>query len=149
MDKWDLRFLGMADYVSSFSKDPSTKVGSVLVRDNIVIGMGFNGFPRGMEDKPEYYMNREEKYSRIVHGEINALIFSNNKPTGATLYNWPFLPCDRCAIQLIQAGVTKFVAPEPTADQATRWEETFVKTRQYAKECGVEIMEIPRVELGI
>lgn len=149
MDKWDLRFLGMADYVSSFSKDPSTKVGSILVRDNIVLGMGFNGFPRGMEDKPEYYENREEKYSRIVHGEINALIFSNEKPLFSTLYNWPFLPCDRCAIQLIQAGVTKFVAPEPTADQASRWESMFVKTRQYAKECGVIVMEIPRVDLGI
>src|SRR5206468_1044497 len=116
--KWDLRFLRLAREVASWSKDPSTKTGAVIVKDHLVLGVGYNGFPRGMSDAEELYADREQKYSRIVHCEINALIFSNHPYLpGARLYTWPFLSCDRCAVQIIQAGITGFVAPSPTPDQ--------------------------------
>lgn len=94
--KWDKRFLEMAKMVSSWSKDPSTQVGAVIVRpDKSVCSVGFNGFPQRMDDLPGLYAIREEKYSRIIHAEINALNFANEKMAGYTLYTYPFLTCDR------------------------------------------------------
>jgi len=143
-DEWDYFFVGLAHYVSSKSKDPSTKVGSVIVRpDNTVAGLGYNGFPRKMPDMAESYQNREEKYSRIIHAEINALIHTRESVKGCTLYTYPLLPCDRCAVQMIQAGIAKFVAPEVSPALQDRWGPILNKTKQYAYETGVRVIEIP------
>ena len=62
-DKWDLRFIELAHHISSWSKDPSTKVGCVVVgADREIRSTGFNGFPRGIDDSLERLQNREEKY---------------------------------------------------------------------------------------
>jgi dCMP deaminase len=143
INKWDKRFLDLAKHVSIWSKDPSTKCGAVIVgpRRNI-ISAGFNGFPQGMDDKLELYENREEKYSRVVHCEINALIFAGQRlPEGCTLYTHPFLSCDRCVVQMLQAGIRRFVAPKPTADQLVRWGAAFERTKKYILECGGTFLE--------
>jgi dCMP deaminase len=143
--KWDRRFLEMASLVASWSKDPSTKAGAVIIRpDRTVVSVGFNGFPKSMPDNPEWYSNREEKYSRVVHCEINAMIHSYENLKHCTLYTFPFAPCDRCVVQMLQAGIVRFVFPEPTADALTRWAEAFVKTKKYITECGAVYEEIPR-----
>jgi dCMP deaminase len=140
---WDDFYLEMCQYISSRSKDPSTKVGAVIVRpDNSVCSVGFNGFPRGMPDKAELYANREEKYSRIIHGEINALAHSREPVKGYTLYTTPFMPCDRCFVQMVQNGIVRFVAPKATQEQLTRWGPAFEKVRQYARECNVQLWEV-------
>jgi dCMP deaminase len=87
MNQWDEFYLGMAKYIASKSKDPSTKTGAVIVRpDKSLCSIGFNGFPKKMPDDPALYANRDEKYSRIVHCEMNALLFSREQLTGYTLY---------------------------------------------------------------
>lgn len=145
--KWDYRFLDLAKLVASWSKDPSTKTGAVIVGPNLsVISVGFNGFPKSMPDSPELLANREEKYSRIVHCEINALIFAGRTiPAGSTLYTYPFISCDRCVVQMLQAGIKKFVAPKPTEDQLTRWGAAFEKTKKYVAECGGLLIEVDSV----
>ena len=61
------KFLSLAREVSTWSKDPSTQVGAVLVRpDRTVAGIGFNGFPRGIYDDPELLNDRPEKYKRTT-----------------------------------------------------------------------------------
>lgn len=66
--KWDRRFLRLAQEVASWSKDPSTKTGAVIVRpDKTIAAIGYNGFPRGCDDAPELYAHRETKLSRVVH----------------------------------------------------------------------------------
>lgn len=143
MESWDQFFLGLAKYVSQKSKDPSTKVGAVIVRpDKSVCSVGFNGFPQQMPDSPELYANREEKYSRIIHGEVNALRFAREEVRGYTLYTVPFMPCDRCFVQMIQAGITRFVFPKATEDQLVRWGAAFDRVKKYADECGVELVEL-------
>lgn len=143
MYKWDSRFLEMAKLVSTWSKDPSTQTGGVIVRpDNTVVSVGFNGFPRTMLDAKDLYANREEKYSRIVHCEMNAVLSANQSVKGCTLYTYPFLSCDRCAVHMIQSGIVRFVAPICPPEKAVRWEEQFKKTRRYAMETGVEITEV-------
>lgn len=148
-NKWDIHYLGMAEYVSRPSKDPSTKTGAVIVRpDKSVCSTGFNGFPQNMPDSPELYANREEKYSRVVHCEVNAQIFSRDPDLrGYTLYTWPFASCDRCVVQMLQAGISRFVWPEPDAEKLARWAEAFVRTKRYLDEAGVTWVEVPLAEL--
>lgn len=140
LTKHDLHFLRMAQLVSERSKDPSTKTGAVIVAPTgEVVSTGFNGFPRGMPDLPELYADREEKYSRIVHCEMNALIFARRDLTGATLYTWPFMSCDRCAVHMLQAGIRRFVAPK---SDNPRWQAAFARVRKYFAECGAELIEV-------
>lgn len=146
--KWHLRFLLLAKHVAQWSKDPSTQTGAVLVSpDRTDVILGYNGFPSRMNDSPERYANREEKYSRIVHCEINALVHAKRSVAGFTLYTYPFISCDRCAVQMIEAGIVRAVAPEPTASQLERWAAAFTRTRSYFSEARVEIIEIPQTEL--
>jgi len=129
---------------SKKSKDPSTKVGAVIARpDKTVAGLGYNGYPKKMPDPRSSYENREEKYSRIIHAEINALLHTKEGVDGYTLYTTPFLPCDRCVVQMIQAGITTIIAPELTPELEERWGTALDKTKKYAEESGVLIYEFP------
>lgn len=139
---WDIRFLRLAREVSTWSKDPSTQTGAVIVRPNkTVASMGFNGFPQSMPDAEELYENREEKYSRIVHCEMNALLFAKELVAGYTLYTWPFASCDRCAVHMLQAGIVRFVYPELPADKE-RWRASLERTLMYFRECRVATREV-------
>lgn len=140
--KWDQRFLELAELVSTWSKDPSTKVGAVIVSDSRIVSLGYNGFAKGMPDLSEHYDNREEKYSRIVHAEPNAILLAHASVSGMTIYVHPFMPCNRCAVQIIQAGIKRVVAPLPTEEQNKRWGKDFEKARGYFAESGVTLIEV-------
>lgn len=143
--KWDLRFLGLAKNIASWSHDPSTKTGAVIVRpDRTVASVGFNGFPKGMRDDPELYADREVKYSRVVHCEMCALLFCRDPLplTGCTLYTTG-PSCDRCAVHMIQAGIRRFVYEEPTPEQAARW--NVARTLEYFREVGADVISVGRV----
>lgn len=140
--KWDIRYLELAKFISAWSRDPSTKVGAVIVRpDKTIAGTGFNGFPRGMDDNTAFYINREEKYSRIIHAELNALLSCTDQHLkGYTCYG-TFPPCDRCFVHLANVGIKRFVSITPTSEQLTRWGEMFAKTTKYAHEMSIELVE--------
>lgn len=142
LTNWDYKFLALASHISQWSKDPSTQCGAVIASpQNVVLAMGYNGFPVGMEDRPEYYADREVKLSRIVHAEMNALVYAGKLPEDATLYTQPIMPCDRCCVVMLQAGIRRFVAPQATTEQIERWGDAFSKTRKYILECGGELVE--------
>lgn len=136
--KWDLRFLELAQLVAGWSKDPSTPCGAVIVdNDRNVVATGYNGFPAHMPDDPHLYADREQKYSRIIHCEMNALL--RVRQAGArncTLYTWPMLSCDRCAVHLLQAGIRRFVAPRTPGDKLERWGKTLDRSVRYIEEAG-------------
>lgn len=135
VDKWDLRFLALADHVGQWSKDPSTKVGSVIVDPmRRVVSMGYNGLAQGVEDSPERLNNRETKYKVIIHSEQNSLIFAQRSVVGCTIYTNPLMPCARCASMIIQAGITRVVAP---LSDNSRWLEDFILAGQMFDEAGV------------
>jgi dCMP deaminase len=141
--KWDMRFNEMAEFVSKWSKDPSTKCGAVIVRpDRTVCSVGYNGFPRGMQDTEERLNNREDKYSRVVHCEVNAVLSAREPVHGYTLYTWPFLTCDRCAVIMIQAGIKRVVAPILPDNKIERWGKSFELSMGYYEEAGIEVFEI-------
>lgn len=140
---WDERFLSMAKLVSTWSKDPSTKVGAVIVTpDNVVVSVGYNGFAKRMPDAEEHYADRTAKYSRIVHAETNAILLARGDVRGFTLY-CTFPPCDRCAVQIIHAGIIRVACPRAVESEAAeRWRTSFETARQYFGESGVTLLEV-------
>lgn len=112
-ERWDRRFLGVAEHVSQWSKDPSTRCGAVVVRpDRTIASLGYNGFPRGCSDEPELYRDRDLKYDRVVHAELNAILSAREPLRGYILYSWPpgqGPTCARCAAAVIQAGIARVV----------------------------------------
>ena len=141
MKKWDTYFLDIAKRTAMLSKDPSTQTGAVIANGKNIVSVGYNGFPKDMPDKPENYIDRNEKYSRIVHCEMNALITAGRLPAGTTLYTYPFASCDRCAVHVIQAGIRHFVFPKLPESLKERWQVSLDKTKQYFKECGCTFQE--------
>lgn len=138
LDKWDERFLRAAEEVASWSKDPSTKVGCVIVDPELQrrVGEGFNGFPRFMSDAKELYEDRDVKYSRTLHAELNAVLFSK-KTEGCTAYvTHP--PCTNCALILIQSGINRVVCKSPSEDLLSRWRSSLDAARGYFMEAEVE-----------
>lgn len=106
MSDWDNRFFDLATMVGSWSKDPSTKVGAVIVRpDRTIASVGYNGFPRGVDDSPEVYADRPKKYMRVVHAEANAILSAREPLHGYTLYVTPLHPCATCSGLIIQSGI--------------------------------------------
>lgn len=131
----------MAALVGTWSKDPSTKVGAVIVSEaNHVVSVGFNGFPRGVADD-ERLNDRECKYMNTIHAEMNALMFANQSVEGCTIYVHPMQPCSRCAICLIQSGIKKIVT-KVLSKTHERWYNDFENARMLLNEAGVELLEI-------
>jgi len=148
-EKWDRRFLDLAKMVSTWSKDPSTKVGAVLVDENQhVVGMGFNGLPRGVEDTEERLNNRELKYKMVVHAEVNALLQAGSKAKGATLYVYPafaFPPiCNDCAKAAINAGIKCIVGyvPDMNDPRVQRWKDSIAVSKVMFDEVGIVSREV-------
>lgn len=140
--KWDIRFLRLAREIASWSKDPSTKVGAVIVdENNRVVSLGYNGFPRGLNDSPELYADRNEKYKRVLHAEQNAFIFAEKKDLRhCTLYTFPLAPCPSCALLAVQHGIKRVVCPEIRVNDPHRKErvETWLETYGILTEAGIE-----------
>ena len=141
MTNWDQRFLNLAKHISEWSKDPSTKVGCVVVGpDHEIRSTGFNGLPRGIEDNDERLNNREIKYPLICHAEENAIMHAARIGISlkhCTAYvTWP--PCTRCARSLIQAGVSTIIYPKDI-EIPERWMEDFNLSLNMLKEAKINI----------
>ena len=136
--KWDFRFVELAKHISTWSKDPSTQVGAVITdKRHRVISLGYNGLPRGIKDTPERLNNREVKYSMVVHGEINALLFATQPLEESTLYLWPFLSCSKCTAIIINSGVRRVVAPN---NFNPRWNDSIILSQTLYYEAGVQVV---------
>ncbi len=143
LGKWDWRFIEAAKFFAQWSKDPSTKVGAVIVdRDRRIVSVGYNGFPKGCSDAPELYADREVKYRRVVHAERNALLFACRSVKGCTAFTWPFAPCSACAAMLIQAGITRVVAPAPTPELKARWGADLEEAARMFAEAEVAFVQV-------
>ena len=140
-EKCDFRFIERARHIALWSKDPSTKVGCVVVgEDREIRSTGFNGFPRGIDDDEDRLLDRDKKYPLICHAEENAIMHAAR--IGVSLKNstayvtWP--PCSRCARSLIQAGVKEVVYPD-AGEIPERWQEDFNISNAMMKEAGVNV----------
>ena len=122
MTDWHARHLEHAKFMSGWSKDPSSQVGATIVDErNRVVGVGFNGFPRGVCDLRSRLDDRETRISLTLHAEVNAIMNSTASVRGCRLYVWPYPPCTNCALHIIQSGISEVYAPEPSQAYLERW----------------------------
>jgi dCMP deaminase len=135
-NKWDRRFLDLAQQVAGWSKDPSTKVGAVIVRpDRTIASLGYNGFPRGTDDHESIYAARPLKLLRTVHAELNAILSAREPLHGCTIYVSPLCPCSNCAAAIIQAGITRVIYR--MGELRPEWAESFQVTEDLFAEADV------------
>ena len=142
--KWDSRWMDLAKLVSSWSKDRSRKCGAVVVDDrHTPVALGWNGFPRGVDDNVEARHERPEKYKWTEHAERNAIY--NAASTGAilsgsTMYiTW--FPCCDCARGIIQSGIKRVVCLSSDMDDPN-WKDSFSVSQAMMEESGIEILLI-------
>ena len=138
-EKWDRRFIELAQHIATWSKDPSSKVGAVIVDEHRrVVSVGFNGFPAGVSDEE---VTRARKLLRVVHAEMNACAFATAPVRGCTIYvTHP--PCANCAAILIQKGISRVVYPTPEEAFKERWFEHYSEAILMFMEAGVKVYEM-------
>lgn len=142
IDTWAL---DLADHVAKRSRDPSTKVGAVILRpDNTIASAGYNGFPRNTVDDEELYLDRPRKLLRTVHAEINAIITAKEPLAGYKIYVSPLFSCSTCAACIIQAGIVKVICKMPD-DAGTKWQDSFDEAKKMFQEANVQF-EIKRTQ---
>lgn len=106
-------FMDIAFRTAQLSKDPNTKVGSVIVSpDNRKISTGYNGFARGLIETESMWNDRDLKHKLVVHSEINNILNCPFDCTGCKIYV-THQPCSRCLIHLINAGISEVYYSEP------------------------------------
>jgi len=143
---WNEKYLGLARFVSSWSKDPSTQVGAVAVGDvGQILATGYNGFPRSINDSEYRLTNREEKYKFVVHAEMNCIYNATHNGVslkGATLYVWGLPVCSECAKGVIQVGIKHVVMPKDEDVIPLKWTKSFLETAEMFDEVGVTYEKI-------
>lgn len=149
---WHDHFFNLVFEILKKSKDPSTKVGCVIVGpDHEIRSTGFNGFPRGVDEKIPARWERPEKYHWVEHAERNAIYNAARMGIslkGCTLYQ-PGLPCSDCARAIVQAGIIQVFSrgrPMPAKTAADKWNESQNFGQIILAEGGVAFTTIPEGE---
>ena len=155
LNKWEKRFVKVADLISGWSKDPSTKIGAVIVKDygRQIISTGYNGMPRLVNDNVPERSSRinGEKYFWYGHAERNAIYNAARfgiKLIDSSMYLNKGCPCTGCTIAIIQVGIKKVVcqAGDPTGSPNDKWTLEAERSKQMFKEAGVAIKYYVRNE---
>lgn len=134
--KWDKRWSEMAELVSTWSKDPSTKVGAVIAKGNKFISLGYNGAPSGVDDS-RVLLDRDTKLACTIHAETNAVLSSDKKIKGCTIYVTQF-PCSNCAAVLVQKGIKRVVVTKPMDPGFyERWKDSMEHSLNMFIEAGI------------
>ena len=153
-ERWDKHFLQLCLDHARMSKDPSTRVGALIVGpDREPISDGFNGFPRGILDTPGRLNDRAEKMKRIIHAEENAILNAvrmGHATKGCTIYLaatddsglvWGGPPCSQCTLKVIQAGIVHIVSFTQKV-VPSRWHDDLVLSRELIAEVGIRFREL-------
>lgn len=153
-ERWDRHFLQLAIDHARMSKDPSTRVGAIIVGpDRELVSAGFNGFPRGIADTPERLHDRDTKLKLVVHAEMNAVLAAARIGVGlkgCTMYLaatdhggavWGGPPCTRCAVEVIQAGIVEVVS-HAFKSVPSRWANDIEFARTVLAEAGIRFREV-------
>jgi dCMP deaminase len=145
-EKWDARFMNLAKEISTWSKDPSSQIGAIIVNsEKQILATGYNGFPRGIEDTHERLSNRDLKYPLIVHAEMNCLLsalYNGISVKDATIYVHGLPPCTDCTKAIIQAGISRVVINHLITDRdvwVEKWETQSKKMLEETNRIEVDL----------
>ena len=142
---WDETFMQMCRVIAKRSKDPHTQNGACIVNQkSIIIGLGYNGFPRGCSDDKLSWTREgdfcNKKYAYVVHAEENAVLNTDAPTEGAKLYCTLF-PCNECAKVIIQKGIQEIIYEDDKYHNEDIWKASRkmfqlagIKCRQYKPE---------------
>jgi dCMP deaminase len=140
--KWIERFINLSAHVATWSKDPSSQVGAVIIRpDRSVASVGFNGLPRAVSDDPARLADRDQKLLYTVHAELNAILTAREPLHGCSIVVYPLQPCAACAAAIIQAGISEVICPRmgDSSTASTRWGASFHAARTMFHEAGTVV----------
>ena len=142
---WNDRYLELAKHVSTWSKDPSRKIGAVAVgAQGQILAQGFNGFPRGINDTEERLEHRPTKYKYVVHAEMNVIFNASLNGVSlkdADLYVYGLPICNECAKGIIQVGIKRvFILTE--CDIPPVWKDSWRHSESMLGEAGVQMLWI-------
>ena len=98
-----------AEVYAQLSSAKRLQVGCVVVKDNTIIGIGYNGMPSGWTNECEIELDNGETKTKpeVMHAETNSLAKiarSTNSSDGAALFV-THAPCLDCAKIIHQAGI--------------------------------------------
>ena len=145
-NKWYKRYLNLAKEVSTWSKDPNTKVGAVVVGSKgQILSQGYNGFPRGIADTPKRLNDRDMKLAYVVHAEMNAIYnatYSGVSLDKATIFIYGLPACSECAKGIIQVGIKKVVVSKECIEQRPHWNDSWKKSVAMFAEAGIAVFVI-------
>jgi dCMP deaminase len=150
---WDQYFSSIASLTGERSNCIRRKVGCVLVKNNRILSLGYNGTPRGMKNCYEggckrcmEHLNNSVSSGKnldlciCIHAEENAMLFlSMNEMEGSTLYV-SLMPCLSCAKKIIQCQIKKVVFLE-------NYSENDIITLKMLQENGVEVVKEDGVDV--
>ncbi len=143
LTRWENRWIACAAENAYFSKDPGTKCGAVIVAPcgKRRVSEGFNGLPQKIKDTDVRLMERDFKYPATIHAEMNAIMFARCDLRFHQMFvSGP--PCDRCAVHIIQSGITKVVWMYPTQDYWKRWSKQVLFGRALMEEAEIRMTEV-------
>ena len=140
-DKWQLAYMDTAKRFAALSTAQRLQVGSIVVKDNRIISIGYNGMPSGWDNCCEevidddggsgIYVTRKE----VIHAEANAiakLARSTESGKDADMYI-THAPCIECAKQIYGAGIKRvFYSDKYRSDEGVN----------FLNKCGVEINQL-------
>ncbi len=106
---------------SSMSRDPSTKVGAVIVDQGRIVSWGYNHVPEQIPHTEDMLHDREWKYPRVIHAEHHAM-----SQIGVRRLKYPIMyvthhPCERCAAAIIHGGIREVYTHRPPSEMLDRW----------------------------
>ena len=131
MDKWDARFMEMAEVIAGWAScyQQDRKIGAVIVMNKRIVTTGYNGAPAGirtcvergecLRKKIGVESGTHAELCYAIHAEQNAIIQAaklGSSIDGATLY-CTHQPCVICAKMIVNAGITRVVYQEGYPDE--------------------------------
>ena len=109
-------YMEIAEIVSKQSSAKRLQVGAIVVKDDRVISIGYNGMPAGWTNECEEVIEQHEDGGQVtrtkdevIHAEANAiakLAKSSESGDGAEMF-LTHAPCIHCAKQIYTAGIKK------------------------------------------
>lgn len=140
---WHKTAMETAKTWANRSKDTSTKVGCCILGPNHEVrSVGYNGFPRNVDDTIIKRYERPLKYKFTEHSERNAIYNAVRMGIGlegCTLYT-TMSPCCDCARGIIQTGIIQVIVNQEIVPE--RWVEDFELAINMLREAGVEVLNM-------
>lgn len=143
MNKWNDRFMGIAQYVATWSKQKHP-IGAVIVgKDRNIISTGYNGFPNKIKDTAARLKEKALSRDLCIHAEQNAILHAKCDLTGCSLYVYGYMCCSKCALLIIQSGISKIYYKDlPGHVVSEFWRQDFELSKSLLKEAGVKLIQM-------